>query len=224
MALLVAAALSSGCQGQSGKGAPDAGRVDAAAPRIVPIRVGAPGELLADLDESRVTVAVIKDRNAALPVTATIALGDGRVMLDGPSPSARLTIDLGTFDSNLPLRNDRVKQFFFETNNRKWETAELVIPSLPAAALSSLRETRRALHVKLDAELTFHGTKRNVELLVDAAYEPGGVLVVKTAAPFDLNVSDYGLEGNLKRLSLLCKHDSIDDIVKVEATIKLTAK
>ena len=105
-------------------------------------------ELLADLGSSRVSVAVIKDRNSKLPVNGTMLLRDGRVTLDGPSPSAQLSIDLTTLETDIPTRNERVKKLFFETNNRSWETIELAVPTLPPAALAALRDKRRATHVE----------------------------------------------------------------------------
>ncbi|MFO0757708.1 MAG: YceI family protein [Byssovorax sp.] len=222
IALLIAGAA---CTSRGGNEAPDAGRADAAPPpRIIPARVSAPGELLADVDSSKISLSIVKDGNTKFPVTAVVLLRDGRVTLGGPAPSARLSIDLTTFDSSMPLRNERVKQFFFETNNKNMETAELVIPSLPADAVAALQSARRASHVKLDGELTLHGQKKPIALVVDAAYEPGGTLVIRSSAPIDLNVNDYGMIDNLRRLSLICKHDSIEEIIKVEATIELPVK
>jgi hypothetical protein len=216
--------LQAACHGKGERGTPDAGRTTSAPQRVVAARIPQAGELLADLSTSKISASMIKDRNVAVPVTATMLLRDGRVTLDGPQPSARLSIDMTTFDSALPLRNERVKQFFFETNNRNYETVELSIPVLPPEALRSLREARKALHVKLDGELTFHGAKKKIELVVDASYDASGTLVVKSAGPIDVNVSDYGLLDNLRRLSLLCKHESIDEIVKAEVTIEFPPK
>ncbi len=222
--LLAFLALLPACRGKADKDALDAGRPAKPPPRIVAARTPAAGELLADLHSSKVSVSMVKDRMVKLPVTATMLLRDGRVILDGPSPSARLSIDLTTFDSSVPLRNERVKQHFFETNNRNWETVELSIPALPPAALATLRETRRARQVKLEGELSLHGVKKKIDLVVDAAYGPDGTLTVTSAAPFEVNVADYGLVDNLRRLSLLCKHDSIDEIVKVEVLLELPTK
>lgn len=217
-------ALLTSCQGKEGRDAPDAGPADAAAPRVIPARTPAQGELLADVNSSKVTVAVIKDKNSKLPVNGTLLLRDGRVTLDGPSPSAQLSIDLTTLETAIPTRNERVKKLFFETNNRSWETIELAVPVLPPAALTALREKRRATHVELQGEVTFHSVKKPITLVVDAAYEPGGTLVVKSVAPFDVNIADFGLSENLHRLSLICQHDSIDEIVKVEVTVELPTK
>jgi hypothetical protein len=167
---------------------------------------------------------VIKDRDVANPVVGTILLRDGRLTLGGPSPGARLTMDLLTFDSRIPLRNERVKKFFFETQSAGWDTLELTLARLPDAALASLRDTKRATHVKVDGEVKVHGGAAKITATVDAAYEADGALTVKTAAPFDLKISDLGLADNLRRLSALCMHDSIDDVVKVEVSLRFPAR
>ena len=226
--LLVSAGVSVSCglscgKPSGGKGMADAGRADAGAvaTAVAPARgPAAPGEILADLEESKLTLAAIKDRDLILPVVGTVMLRDGRVTLGGASPSARLSVDLNTYDSRIPLRNERVKKFFFETTGLGWETAELVIPRLPDAVVASLRDTRKATHAKLDGELKVHGHTSKLVLVVDAAYESDGRLTVKTAAPVEVKVSDLGMTDNLKRLSAICMHDSIDDVVKVEATLE----
>jgi hypothetical protein len=223
--LLVSTGVLVSCGKPGGeKGSPDAGRADAAAP-IAPARAAAaPGEMLADLEESKVTVAAIKDRDVILPVKATVMLRDGRLTLGGPSPGARLTVDLNTYDSRIPLRNERVKKFLFETSGLGWETAELVIARLPDAVVASLRDTRRATHAKLDGELRVHGHSSKLTMVVDAAYESDGRLTVKTAAPVEVKISELGLADNLKRLSAICMHDSIDDVVKVEVALEFPGR
>ena len=61
-------------------------------------------------------------------------------------------------------------------------------------------------------------------MVVDASYGSDGALTIKTSAPFDLKISDLGLADNLRRLSALCMHDSIDDIVKVEVSLRFPAR
>jgi hypothetical protein len=206
-------------------GAPDAGHPAAASLPAPPPRPPArPGELLVDLEESRATVSVVKDRDTLHPVVSTVALRDGRIELDGPSPSARLVVDLLSYDSRIPLRNERLKKVFFETQIAGYDTLELTVPRLPAAVIASLRKDRKVVGVALEGQVGVHGGTSKLAMTLDAAYEKDGALVVKTSAPIEIKVSDLGLGDNLRRLSALCMHDSIDDVVKVEATLRFPAR
>jgi len=189
-----------------------------------PARVTAPGESPADLEKSRITLSVIKDKDVTSPVVATLKLRDGAVSLDAPTPSARLSIDLNSFDSLIPIRNERVRGIFFETSAIGWETAELAIPAIPADVIATLKTKHQALHVKLDSTLKIHGKTAAVPLLVDVSSPSEGHLSVTTSGPIQVKVSDYGLTANLHRLSSICMHDSIDDIVNVTVALEFTTR
>lgn len=195
----------------------DAGVVKMVRPRPA----ARPGETLADIDKSKVSLAIIKDRDEANPVTATMFLRDGAIALDGPSGStARLSIDVLSFDSTIPIRNERVKKFFFETSGVGWDTIELVIPKIPDEVVKSLKDTKGVTKAKLLADVKLHGKSKQLELVVDAGYRPDGSLWVKSSGPFQAKASDFGLTENLQRLSSICMHDSIDDAVKVEVALE----
>ena len=73
---------------------------------------------------------------------------------------------------------------------------------------------------KLDATLRVHGRTVMTVLTVDASYSEDGRLTVKTSTPAQIKISDFTLSDNLHRLSSICMHDSIDDLVLVEATLQ----
>jgi polyisoprenoid-binding protein YceI len=205
------------CGRSTSSAAPDASR-----PKIVPARPPpAAGELPLDLAHSKVVVTIIKDRDLKAPVTGALALRDGAASLSGGS--ARLSIDLDTFDSGIPLRNERVRNIFFETSGVGWDTAELSIAKLPDAVLASMRDAKRVSGASLDGTLRLHGKTVPLTMIVDAGYTDAGALWVKTSVPAVVRISDVGLTPNLKRLSALCMHDSIDDDVKAEVDLVFAA-
>lgn len=195
-------------------GAPDA------APKAARVRVVPPGDAPADLEKSRVTLAVIKDKDVAAPVVARLALRDGSVSLGAPGGSARLLVDIDTFDSAMPIRNERVRNIFFESTGLGWDVAEVVVPSIGAGVLTTLKEKRRLEGATLEGTLKVHGKTVKVTMVVDASYGDDGRLTVKTAKPAEVRISELGLTDNLHRLSSICMHDSIDDVVKVEAAVE----
>jgi hypothetical protein len=211
----LAALCVGGCNRSPSASSSDAGQT------AKPVRVrppARPGETLADLTKSKVTLTTIKDKDTVSPVVANVSLRDGAVTL-GESPSARLTLDLDTFDSAIPLRNQRVRLVFFETTAVGWDVIEIVVAKIPDAVVAALKDKKSASGAKLDAIVEVHGKKVSVPLTVDASYV-GDRLVVKSTAPIEVRISDSALGDNLRRLSALCMHDSIDDVVKVDATIE----
>lgn len=216
---LVVAAFAPACSRGDKDARADAGTFPKAAAKAPPARVANSGEVLADLQKSSIRLTVIKDHDTATPVVGTMSLRDGVLSLSDPGLSfARFSFDLGTFESGIPMRNDRVKLFFFEISAK--DTAELVVRPLPEAALIGLRDKKPVVHATLEGELTLHGRTAKVPLPVDAGIDARGVLWIKTSKPAEVKISDFGLTENAKRLMSICMHDSIDDIVRVEASLE----
>lgn len=180
----------------------------------------APGETRVDVAKSKLSLSMIKDRDLKSPVTATMGVRDGAVSLD--TGKARLSIDLDTFDSAIPLRNERVRGIFFETSGVGWDTVELSIAKIPDDVLATLRDKKR-VSATLDADVKLHGKTVKIALPVDASYM-GTTLLVKSAQAVEIKVSDFGLTDNLKHLSSICMHDSIDDVVKVDVALEFPAR
>lgn len=219
LGVAIGVALACGRSG-SGDGA-DAG--SAARPRIVrPRPPPAPGEIPADLVASKLSLTIIKDKDTKAPVLATLSLRDGAVSLEGSK--ARVSIDLDSFDSGIPVRNERVRGIFFETSGVGWESAEIDVPKLPDAAVASLRAKQPVSNLKLEVDLKVHGKWTKLPMVVDADYTDKGALRVKSAEPIEVKISDLGLGLNVRRLSALCMHDSIDDVVKIDAVLEFAAK
>ncbi len=220
LALLIAAITSAtACHKGEGSAGGDAGKGATAAK---PVRTAAAGELLVDVEKSKLVFAMVKDRDVANPVKANVMLRDGAISL--AAGSARITVDLTTFDSQIPVRNERVRNFFFEVTATGWETAELTIPKLPDAAVASLRDHKGVLRAAVEGDLKLHGKTAHVAMTLDAGYGDAGELWVRSTTPVEVKVSDFGLTDNLKRLSSICMHDSIDDVVKIDVAIQFPAK
>jgi hypothetical protein len=194
---------------------------EAAAPKAAHVRSVAPGDAPADLDKSRVVISVVKDRDTANPVIGRFSLRDGAVSLaSSPAGSARLSVDLDTIESSIPVRNERLRNIFFETSALGWDTAEIVVPSIGSDVVRALGDKRRIDSTKLEGTLRVHGRSASIAMVVEARYADDGRLSVRTTAPVEVRISDLGLTDNLRRLSSICMHDSIDDVVKVDVALE----
>jgi hypothetical protein len=201
---------------------PPPAAIDAAPPaKEARARTLAPGEIPADLAASRVRISVIKDRDLTSPVAATLKLRDGAVTLAAPG-KGQLSVDLDSIDSAVPIRNERLRNIFFETSGLGWDSAEVVVSAVPDAALAALAKDRRVANLSLAGTLSVHGRTAALAMTVDAAYTPDGRLTVTTTTPALVKISDLGLTDNLRRLSAICMHDSIDDVVRVDASLSFS--
>jgi hypothetical protein len=203
------------CHSSTSSGVPDAA-ASAGRPKIVHPRVTAAGEVPLDLTQSKLALTIIKDH--VTPVTATLRMRDGSISVDGASPSARLSVDLDSFDSSIAIRNERVRNIFFETSAIGWESADLSF-DLPKELVERFRNDKKLTHVKLEGGLKVHGHSSKLPVTFDAGYGDGGRIWVKSSAPVEVKVSDLELTDNLHRLNAICMHDSIDDIVKVDVSL-----
>ncbi len=209
--------LCSSCHGSSSS-TTDAAASASARPKIVRPRVVGSGEIPLDLKESKLHLVIIKDH--VTPVPATLSMRDGAVALDGSPPKAHLSVDLDTFDSEIAIRNERVRNILFETSAIGWESAELAF-DLPADLIAKLRADKKITGAKLEGSLKVHGGTSKLPVTIDAGWE-GAKLWVKSVGPVDVKVSDLGLTDNLHRLNAICMHDGIDDVVKVDVSLVFT--
>lgn len=214
MLVALACACRSSPQASADAAPADAKPIAAARPRV-----SMPGESPLALAPSQLSLTMIKDRVA--PVTATLRLRDGAIALDAKPPSARLSVDLDTFDSSIAIRDERVRNIFFETSAIGWESGEIVIPSIPRPAIDQLRRDKHA-HAELEGTLKLHDHVSKLTMSVDVDDKGGGRVGVKTTAPVQVKISEVGLTDNLRRLSAICMHDSIDDVVKIDASLEFS--
>ena len=213
--ILFLVVLCSSCRSSSSS---SDGAVDGAAdarPKIVRPRVIGSGELPLDIAQSKLHLVIVKDH--VTPVPATLSMRDGALALDAAQPKAHLSVDLDTFDSEIAIRNERVRNILFETSAIGWESAELAF-ELPPDLVAKLRSDKKISGAKLEGSLKVHGTTSKLPVTVDAGYD-GAKVWVKSAGPVEVKVSDLGLTDNLHRLNAICMHDGIDDVVKVDVSL-----
>ncbi len=128
--------------------------------------------------------------------------GDGKVSL---------TIDLLSVDTNIAIRNERMKEFLFNT--------ELHPKASFNAQLDMAKFNQIAVgHVgvlKLTGEIDLHGQKQKVMFEVLVAKLSKKSFVVSSMKPVLLNAQRFGLTDGVKKLQELAKLPSISNAVPV---------
>jgi len=110
--------------------------------------------------------------------------------------SASILIQLDSVETNVDLRNVRLRFLLFETY--KYAQA-LVSANIDPAVLSTLTEKGR-IEVPLEFELALHGVKRTLQLQTVVTKLAGNQVAVASAAPLSIETEQFDLTDGVKQL------------------------
>ena len=108
----------------------------------------------------------------------------GGVDADG---QVSVTIDLGSVDTNIELRDDRMREMLFDTST--YPTAQ-VSAKIDSAAIEAL-EPGESADMPVEANLSLHGNERPVTMDVKVARTGDHSLLVTTNRPVIINAPEY---------------------------------
>ncbi len=152
-----------------------------------------------------VTATSLKNGSAEVPGTMQVA---GELTFADPltleGVDGELSVDLMTWNSQLELRDQRIRDTFFEVVQTPQATFE---PAL-------FKEG------SLEGQLTLHGVSKPVSVPVEVLKSEGGV-AVRSTEPWVVKISDYGMQSQLDALITLCEHESIADEVKLMVDVRV---
>ena len=128
-----------------------------------------------------------------------------------------LNIDLTSVNTHNAVRDERMKKFFF--NTEQFSTATLNAEISPSI-LDSIAEGANT-YVNIDAVLKLHGESKPLKLDVIITRLVGAKLLVVSAKPVILNVNDFSLISGVNKLMELAKLPSISHAVPVSFNLML---
>jgi polyisoprenoid-binding protein YceI len=128
-----------------------------------------------------------------------------------PDGTATLTIPLDSVETGIPVRNERMRQFLFQTGLHPKATLTTKIDLGPLAALAPGQQTR----LPLSGNLSLHGVTAPVETTVTVTRAGGSRVVVASLDPVIVNADSFGLGAGVAELMKLAKLDSITADVPV---------
>lgn len=133
----------------------------------------------------------------------------GTLRADG---SFNIDIDLNSLETNIPIRNERMQKYLFETNQ------------FPKATLSGvcnncLKELKQdtPTAVVADAELSLHGKSQQLKLALTLVKTADAILV-SSRQPVMVNTFTFGLADGVKKLQQIAGLPRIDFSVPVTFT------
>jgi polyisoprenoid-binding protein YceI len=157
------------------------------------------------------SVTAVSIKNGTAEVPGTLSVGgsltfEDTVTLSGVSGT--LTADVSTWNSELELRDQRIRDTFFEVADHAQASFE--------ATSFTVTDDKGTL----EGALTMHGASKDVSIAVDVLKGDNGV-ALRSTEPVTLLISEFGMTPQLDALVALCGHDSVDDAVQLTVDLKL---
>jgi polyisoprenoid-binding protein YceI len=128
-----------------------------------------------------------------------------------------ISIDLGSAETMIPIRNERLSQFLFETDKYPRATLTADLQKL----LMTMQQPGQYVVEKLQGELDFHGVKKALSFDVLVTKTAQGHLVVSSFTPVIINSSDFAVTAGVKKLQQLAGLPSVASAVPVTFALTL---
>jgi len=123
----------------------------------------------------------------------------------------KLTIDLNSVETNIGIRNDRIKSMLFDTS------------TFSEATVSGFVDIEKVVNLKVGdtyvepvkLNLSLHGLSHQVANKVQVTKISGDKLLVTSLVPIIINAKDFALEEGVEKLRAIAKLPAIDTAVPV---------
>mgnify|MGYP005649935145 CR=1 FL=1 len=122
-----------------------------------------------------------------------------------------ISIDLNSVETLIPVRNERLKALFFETEKFPQAIATAQLDLVEIKALSHGQLIKQEVVVTVD----LHGVKADIPMHVQITMLANNQLWVAMTEPVVINITDFDLLGGLEALTTIAKLSSISAAVPV---------
>lgn len=129
-----------------------------------------------------------------------------------------ISVDLSSVNTNIAIRDERMKEFVFETDT--YSTANFTA-ALEASLLKSLiigEDKKLAISGTLD----FHGERQTIMLDVSVIKLSADKILVNTTKPFFIQADAFGVVAGINKLKALASLPSINYVVPVSFSVTFT--
>lgn len=128
---------------------------------------------------------------------------------------ASLSIDLTSIDSGIPVRDERMQKFLFETSRFTQATLTTVVDPevLKKAAGGDIQR------INLTGKLSLHGNEEDVNVPVLVVPASNGSIVVSSLQPVLIHAENFALAEGIRTLRDIAKLETIAEVVPVSFTL-----
>lgn len=148
----------------------------------------------------------IAENNRFTKVTGTI----------GDDGAVQIRIDLSSVETRVDIRNQRMRDIFFEVVNHP---EALISTQLDAADLAQI-EAGAPLEKTLALTVNLHGSETTLDAHMRAV-AAGGQLYISTLEPILVSAADFGLDSGVEALREIAGLNAIVSTVPVTVDLKL---
>jgi len=128
----------------------------------------------------------------------------------------KLEINLASVETLIPIRNERMQKFLFNTEM----FPKLKLTSNLSSQLKNLKKGQSTI-LKTQADLALNGINKLISLEVLATQQANGDIVVASFMPVIINPADYNLTSGIDKLQGLAKLPAITHSVPVSFVLTL---
>ncbi|MFT6407418.1 MAG: polyisoprenoid-binding protein YceI [Arenicella sp.] len=132
--------------------------------------------------------------------------------------TASIVIKPDSVDTRVPIRNQRMRDFLFETG---------IYPSIEVGAdvnsLLSQLEVGSSLIASVPASLSMHGVSKDLDLQLRINKLSPSSLIVSSTQPVLIRAADYNMIDGIAKLSTLVNNLAIAESVPVSFSLQFTA-
>lgn len=168
------------------------------------------------------TIGLISVKNGDVEVPARFETVTGDVSLDLGDlnrSSGTVTVDLSSWNSDLPLRDERMKTTFFQVEDKPTQVSfTLTGIAEPSGPLSDIGSKATG---KARGKLDWRGLPLELEVPVQVERQAADSFAVTTPTPFSISIEALGMNQPLAKLIKVCEHESVADAVQVSLDLQL---
>jgi polyisoprenoid-binding protein YceI len=138
----------------------------------------------------------------------------------GTNGVATVTIDLNSVNTNNPTRDQRVRDFLFETVTFPNATITVTVPATLLSSLAAGQTTQTDVSAIID----LHGVSKTVTTRVSVQRLSSSRILVQSAAPVLTRADDFNLTAGVETLRALVSLTSISVAVPVDFALVFNAR
>ncbi len=154
------------------------------------------------LDTETSELSFVSTKNKSISEVNRLTFTNGQINTDF---EVQLQLDLNSVETEIPLRNERVKEYLFETN---------IYPFAEVTAISPKQITLNEV-INISFKLSLHGHQKSytTPVMVQAADQK---LIITSYQPVVINAKDFQLDNGVNQLLKLAGLQAISYEVPVD--------
>lgn len=134
------------------------------------------------------------------------------------SGKVEIKVDLASVDTNIAIRDERMKKFVFETQ----QYASAVFSAQLDNNLLKTLNAGDSKTASINGTLSFHGYSQDISFDITVSKLTTDKLLVTTLEPFFIKADAFGVVNGINKLKELASLPSIDYVVPVSFSVTFT--